>query len=86
MKYVAALSMIFLIAEGTAVAESKNWSAEVEAVAEKCGIPPKNLRFVNGSVRWIKPEKASYDQVMCVIDELKARGVPMQQGYVLNGR
>lgn len=86
MKYVAALSMIFLIAEGTAMAESKDWSAEVEAIAEKCGIPPKNLRFVNGSVSWIKPEKASYDQVMCVIDELKARGVPMQQGYVLNGR
>ncbi len=86
MKYVAALSIIFLIAGGTAVAESKDWSAEVEAIAEKCGIPPKNLRFVNGSLRWIKPENASYDQAMCVIDELKARGVPMQQGYVLNGR
>ncbi len=67
------------------MAEKKDWPAEVQAIAKKCGIPTKNLRFVDGSVRWIAPEKSSYEQAECVFDELKARGVPMQQGYLKSG-
>lgn len=85
MTFVVALSIISLVAGETVLAESKDWSAEVEAIAEKCWLPPKKLLFVDGSVLWIEPEKTGYEQAMCVIDELKARGVPMKHGYVRNG-
>ena len=67
------------------MSEGKDWAAELEATAEKCGIPPQQLQWVDGAVRWIASETTSYEQGKCVFDELKARGVPMKQGYVRKG-
>jgi hypothetical protein len=68
------------------MAKDNDWSAELRATAEKCGIPTEQLQFVDGSVRWIAPETTTYEQAKCVFDELKARGVPIKQGYVADGR
>lgn len=86
MRYVFMLAMAVLLAGCGAMAKDKDWSAELKATAEKCGIPSGQLRFVDGSVRWIAPETTTYDQAKCVFDELKARGVPTKQGYVAEGR
>lgn len=86
MVYVAALAVIALSAGGTFLAGNKDWPAEVQAVAKKCGIPSENLQFVDGSVRWIAPEASSFEQAKCVFDELKTRGVPMKQGYLSSGK
>jgi hypothetical protein len=86
VKRVAALAAIAFMAGGTALAESRDWAPELQATAKKCGIPPKQLQFVDGSVRWIAPETTTYNQAKCVFDELKARGVPTKQGYVSSVR
>jgi hypothetical protein len=86
MNYVAALAIIALSAGGTLLAESKDWSAEVQAVAKRCAIPSENLQFVDGTVRFIAPEAMPFEQVKCVFDELKTRGVPMKQGYLSSGK
>ena len=82
MKQLMILAAITFVVEGAALAEDKDWSAELQATAKKCGIPPAQLQFVDGSVRWIAPETTTYDQAKCVIDELKSRGVPTKQGYI----
>lgn len=86
MNYVAAFAVFALSAGGTLLAESKDWPAEVQAVAKKCGVPSENLQFVDGTARWIASEASSFEQVKCVFDELKARGVPMKQGYLSSGK
>jgi hypothetical protein len=85
MNHIAALAAIALSAGGTLLAENKDWPAEMQAVAKKCGIPSENLQFVDGAVRWIAPEASSFEQAKCVFDELKTRGVPMKQGYLSTG-
>lgn len=70
---------------GTALAEDKDWTPELQAIADKCGLPRGNLRWVDGSVRWLKPETATYGQSMCVIGELRASAIPMKQGFVSDG-
>ena len=67
------------------MAEDKDWSADLRATATKCGVPVEHLQFVDGAVRWVAPETTTYAQAKCVFDELKARGVPMKQGYVSGG-
>jgi hypothetical protein len=86
MNYVAALAVIISSAGGAPLAENKDWPAEVQAIAKKCGIPSENLQFVDGGVRWIAPEASSFEQATCVFDELKARGVPMKQGFLSSGK
>lgn len=66
--------------------ERKDWSAEVEAVAKKGGVPPKQLRFIDGTVRFRASETMTFDQVKCVSEEFKARGVSTMQGYIGAGR
>jgi len=65
------------------MADEKDSSAELQAIARKCGIPSGQLQFVEGTVRWNPPEGMAYDQAECVINELKASGVPMKHGYVI---
>ena len=67
------------------MAKDKDWSAELKATAEKCGIPSEQLQFVDGSFRWIAPENTTYVQVKCVLAELKRRGIPIKQGFVTHG-
>lgn len=85
MSYVAALTIILLNTGGAPLAESNDWSAEIEAVAKKCGVPPKQLQFIDGTVRFRASETTTFDQIKCVFDELKVRGAPTMQGYIGTG-
>ncbi|GAD50615.1 hypothetical protein NT2_10_00600 [Caenibius tardaugens NBRC 16725] len=75
----------FMLMEGLALAEGKDWTPELEAIADKCGLPHDSLKWIDGSVRWFKPESATYGQSMCVIGELRAKGIPIKQGFVSDG-
>ena len=80
------LSALVLVALATpCLANEKNWTPELNAIAEKCAVPPANLQWVDGGVRWLETEKLTYEQAACVIGEMKARGVPTKQGFVANG-
>jgi hypothetical protein len=83
-KSMLALALM-LAMEGTALADEKDWGPELQAIADKCGIPRENLKWIDGSVRWLKPEASSYDQATCVFEQLKVSGIPMNQGFVSGG-
>lgn len=72
----------FMLMEGPALADSKDWTPELHAIADKCGLPRDHLKWIDGTVRWSNPEEATYGQSMCVIGELRAKGIPMKQGFV----
>jgi len=84
--------MLRLIVIGTTMlggcggmAEQQDWAVELAAISEKCGLAAGELRWVDGSVRYLPSTGSSYDLGVCVFSELKERGVPMKQGFVANG-
>jgi len=83
---VLVLFAIVMLMGGPAMAEDKDWTPELHAIADKCGLPRDNLKWIDGSVRWLNPERATYGQSVCVIGEFRAKGIPMKQGLVSDGR
>ncbi len=80
------LTVAFIaLLEGSVVASDKDWTSELSAIADKCGLPRTNLKWVDGNVKWLNPEDASYEATTCVFEELKTRGIPMKQGFVSDG-
>ena len=80
------LALVLMLAIGDpALADQKDCNPELHAIADKCGIPRENLKWIDGSVRWLKPETSSYDQATCVFEQLKMSGIPMKQGFVSDG-
>ena len=71
MKQLAALAALATIGGSAAMAQDKDWTADLQATAMTCDIPAEHLQFVGGSARWIAPEKTSYRQAKCIFDELK---------------
>lgn len=79
-----AIALMFAM-EGPALVDEKDWNPELQAIADKCGIPRDNLKWIDGSVRWLKPETSSFDQAACVFEQLNVNGIPMKQGFISGG-
>lgn len=80
MRRFVMISTTTLAVGSGAMAEQKDWAAELAAISEKCGLAAGELQWVDSSVRY-DPSNSSYDQGVCVFRELKQRGVPMKQGF-----
>ena len=82
----ALLIVASLLSGAAPLTQAKDWTAELQAIAKKCGVPEQRLQWVDGAVRWSMPDDSSYDQAKCVLTEIKARGVPMKQGFIATPR
>lgn len=69
---------------GTSVqAQTVNFDREFEAISQKCAVPRGWLSLSSdGFVRLIAPEDARYDDLICVLDELRDRELPMKVAYI----
>ena len=77
------LSVLILVAlPNPCLADEKNWTLELNAIAEKCTVPHGNLQWVDGAVQWLETDKLTYEQATSAIGEMKTRGVPTKQGFV----
>ena len=83
-KSILGLILIFIMGLPN-VANARDWNPELHAIAIKCQIPSKNLRWINNNVQWLKPETLTYDQVTCVLEQLKINAIPTKQGFVTGG-
>lgn len=83
--FLAFALTITITMEGPALADEKDRTPELHAIAGKCGLAPENLTWVDGSVQVLMPDTATFDQVKCVFDLLRAGGIPMAYGLVSGG-
>ncbi|HEX7822194.1 MAG TPA: hypothetical protein VF463_16415 [Sphingobium sp.] len=66
-----------------AVAAAPKYDREFHDIAAKCKVPRQWLELSSdGFVRIRAPDTATYNEMRCVFDQLKAHKIPTKIGYV----
>lgn len=69
------------------MAEQKDFDSELQSIAAKCQIPREWLKMsADGTAQILPSETATYSDIICIVGELKARKVPMKDGYIAKVR
>ena len=77
--------LLLLVGACSDAKQPRDFSAEFDAVSTKCHTPRGWLHMSDdGSVSFKPSEAANYKDGMCVLEELKARNLPMKRGYIAN--
>ena len=80
------LAFTLVSTEGPVPAAPKDYTAEVQAIADKCGVKRSQLRWDReGYVHFDAPETTTWEQANCVFSGLKTRNIPTVQGIISNG-
>jgi hypothetical protein len=80
------LAFTLVSMEGQVPVAPKYYTAEVQAIADKCGVKRSKLRWDReGYVHFNAPETTTWDQAHCVFSELKTRNIPTVQGIISDG-
>lgn len=68
------------------MATTPKYDREFHEIAAKCDVPREWFEMsTDGFVRVLAPRTATYDDMQCVLDELKAHQIPMKMGFVTGG-